>query len=383
MKRQIYASVVIVIFTGITLGWVFKQQPASIQNTPAQDIPVVEMITARSETLTIPLQARGIIEPEKQITLVAQVIGTVTHISKAFETGASFNKGDILLQADTTYLNLELQKAKAAYNQAAFHELEVKAQIEAGSFIDDSSKTSTLAQGIPQLEVATSAKDAALAALQAAKKQMDNATLRAPFNGRVMTRNIQEQEQLVIGRPLAQIYSTDSYRIRFPLTQAQLELADIPAANNTSGNPGIIISNESTQQQWRGKILHSEGYIAANRMVYIIAEVFSDKSTLAEIIPGSLLRIDMMSKPLHNAIMLPSKALQGDGTVWTITADNRLHNKTVQVLHRSTEAVYITGGLNSSDRVVVNQIAGMTENLPVKALDAGLKKNDAVKDIRP
>ncbi len=367
-KLQIYFSLAVIVLTAFILFFLFNHKTSPSKPVISKVVPTVDVVITKMETLTIPLQARGIIEPEKQMSLVSQVIGTVTHITDKFEAGSNFKRGDILLQADTTYLNMELQKAKAAYEQAALHELEIKAQIEAVGLLEGNENNSALAQGKPQLAVATSAREAALALMQLAQKQMDNATLRAPFNGRVMARNIQELEQLFVGRPLAQIYSTEAYRIRFPLTQEQFALAGIPSIDNKTKSP-LLISNENTGQQWRGEILRSEGFIAPNHMIYVIAKVFAEKSSLEEIVSGTLLKIDMQGKPLHNAISLPLSALHSDNTVWVISADNRLHSKKVELFHRGADHVYIASGLQIGEKVVIAPIAGATENMLIKQTD--------------
>ncbi|MCQ3986287.1 biotin/lipoyl-binding protein, partial [Klebsiella pneumoniae] len=53
-----------------------------------------------------------------QITLQARVSGTVQSIGPKFVPGASFKKGDVLVQLDNTDYRIELQTAQAALAQA-------------------------------------------------------------------------------------------------------------------------------------------------------------------------------------------------------------------------------------------------------------------------
>jgi RND family efflux transporter MFP subunit len=368
-KQQFFLVLAVIIATAAIVAWLFGNKNVAALPVRTIEIPTVDVISAQAQNLTVTLPARGMVQPARQMTLLSTVIGTVIHTSKNLVAGGNFSKDEILLEVDPAYLHAELQKAKAAYQQALFHEMEVKANIEAGqSMLDDNADTanlSDLAKGKPQLALATSAREAALAAMQLAEKQLANATLRAPFNGRVMSAGIQEQEQLAPGRPLAQIYATDSYQLRIPLTQEQLALVDIPGKQHNRASE-MVIRNPLTQQQWRGKLLRSEGFIAPNRQIYVIAEILPDKTPLDELVPGTLLEASIQSRILENIVVLPASAVENN-EVWILAPDQRLHRNPVGIIHRDSLQAYIASGLDGSEQVLPVPFADISENMQAKA----------------
>lgn len=347
LRRQLLITAVILFLTAIVIITLFNHEETITTTTMQREKPSVSIITAAPQTYSLTIEARGLVEPKRQLNLMGQVLGTVTYISDKFAAGNTFNKGDILLTVDTHYVELELQKANVAYQQASLHELEVKAQ----SNDEDTANN-------PQFTLAHSTTMAALAGLQLAQQQLNNTKLQAPFDGRVITRVIQEQEQLVIGRPIGQIYATDTLQLRIALTPEQLTLLGNIGKNTHS----ITASNDNNK--WQGYLIRSESMIAANRMVYVIAEIHLEKSEEQPLL-GSLLSVSIQSLPKPNLIKIPLTALYNNNSVWVVNHQQQLYIQPINIIFQNNNEAYINNGIATGDNIVINPLADAYNGMPV------------------
>ena len=362
-RFQLYVAIGIIVVSACMLFLLFGHEDETLPIIQTTSNPVVDVIKVQSIQRQWPLQVRGMVEPEKKLTLLSQVIGTVTHISEKFVPGASFTKGDILLQIDTTYLDMEVQKANSAYSQALLHEQEIKAKMEAARLLPDAAKNE-LSHSKLQLDMASSTRKAAASALAVAKKQLENATVRAPFNGKVMARGIQEQEQVIAGRPLGQIYSTEHFILRLPLTQEQLAFIDIPDTHHTTGSH-LVARNENTGEEWQGTIIHSEGFIGPNRLINVIAQLQAGKNSLDDIIPGSLLTADIQGRLIKNVIKIPASALLNDHQLLVVGKDSLVHTRLVDSIQKDAESAWVTKGITNGELIVVSPQSVINQKSPV------------------
>lgn len=362
-----FAPVAMIAVTVALAALLQNTEPAIEHQVADRFIPAVDVIRAQAATETLRIHSHGILKPATEIQLLSRVAGQVTAINPAFVAGGEFAKGDVLLETDSALLDMELQKARASLARARLQEMEIRADIEARSSADENRELSELAQGKPRLQAARANTRAAEAAEQQARRQRQQAALKAPFDGKVMTRTIELHEQLSPGAPIGRIYATDAYTVRLPVTPGQLALV----ASASDGQPGsaVKITDPANGLQWQGHIQRAEGHIERNRLTYLIAKL--DPADIPaekhrHILPGSLVNAEIHSKPLDNIITLPASALQAGNTVYLLDDDNRLEIRPVELLYRSPDTIYLSHGLQPGERVISSHIAAATEGIELR-----------------
>lgn len=351
------------------LVWlIFASEPEAQRKTLHASIPAVHTITVTPLDSKISLPSRGMLEPAQEAQLMSQVTGKVTYIADNFATGTDFKKGDILLKVEPAIAELELQRAKAQLSQARLAEMELKANLEAKSSLRNRSDLSPLAQGTPQRELAETNTSTAEAAVKLAEKQLEQTTLRAPFDGRVMMRVVQLHEQLAPGAPIARIYTTNQYKVRLPVTQQQLAFIDLPDGKKRGSE--VEIYDDINGLKLKGHIIRSEGHIAQNRLIYLIAQLDDlTQEQQTRLLPGSLLDARISSRELANIIAIPGQALRANNTVWLLD-DGHLKTRPVEVLYRAKDQVYLRSGVAPGEKIIVSHIAAVTENMRLRDLDS-------------
>lgn len=148
---------------------------------------------------------RTVLFPFRQATLAAEVESSVS--SHKFREGESFREKDLLLEMNDSSFKQKLIRADSSVTES-------KAGVEFSaknlSRIEDLFKKGfqgqqDLEKAKLELDVAKSKDVYQKASLELAAIDLANCRIKAPFNGRVVKRMVQEHEYVRIGQPVVQI----------------------------------------------------------------------------------------------------------------------------------------------------------------------------------
>ncbi len=366
---RVNICIVFIAIIALALSLIYTAKPQLQSKSIAAFVPSVHTLQVQANDQRFTIQARGLLKPAQEVQLISQVTGKIIYLSDNFITGANFKQGDILLRVDPAIAELELQNARTQLAQAKLREMELEANLRATSSLGQQGHLSPLAQGKPQQALAKSSVGAAEAAVRLAEQQLQQTTLRAPFDGRVFLQGVQLHEQLAPGMPIAQIYTNRRYLVRIPITQQQLPFIEFAEGPNKGSK--ISVSDAITGLQLHGHIIRSEGHVAQNRLIYLIAELdeLSAEQQL-RLLPGSLVNIAISSRLIANVIAIPDYTLHANNVVWLLNDENRLQITPVEVLYRTHDTVYLRSGLKASDKLITSHIAALTDSMRLHDLDA-------------
>jgi len=369
-KQWPIVLVVFILAIGISfLLYFFK--PVADKKISKVEFPLAEFVIANLKPVAVPVVSQGSVKAKTVIKLVAQVSGRITHMAKLKINGGFFNKGDLLLSIDDTDYRLAMSSAKAKV--AAAKQQLIRVETEAGQakydlqqIGRDPSKSSSYALREPQLAEAKANLQAAQADLEIARLQMQRTNVTAPFNGRVVSKQVDIGQFVSSGTLLADIYSTETAIVRLPLSLQKTELLGIKLRNNeqvvNSMQIKLIAEYASKKYEWSAVLSHTEGELdSRNRLVYLVAEVESpyDKDELYSdrppLTPGMFVKAELTGID-KNIIMLPRSVLRYGGNVWLVDELDQLQKRKIEILSKDREHVYIASGIGQGDRVIVNSI---------------------------
>jgi len=370
-KKQ-WSIVVVILLLAISIAVllnIFK--PEAEKKVTKDEPPVAEFVTANIKSTAVPVSSQGSVKAKTYIKLVAEVNGRVTHVAKLKFNGGFFKKGELLLSIDDTDYRLAMSRAKAQV--AAAKQQLIRVETEAGQakydlkqIGRDPSKSTSFALREPQLAEAKANLQAAQAELKIAELQMQRTRVIAPFDGRVVNKQVDIGQYVSVGTLLADIYSTESVTVMLPLSLQQTELLGIKLGSNQplidSMKIKLISESAFRQYQWSAKLSHTEGEIdVRNRLISLVAEVkspyaknqqFVDRPPLT---PGMFVKAELIGIE-QNVIKLPRKVLRYGGNVWLIDENNLLQIRTVEILSKDRDFVYIKSGISQGDKVIINSI---------------------------
>lgn len=188
---------------------------------------------ARAERAVVPEEValRGTVEAVRTATVSTRVMGTVTRVP--FEVGQRVARGDLLVAIDPATPQGQLDQARGALLQAeAAHALAEKSFRRFDALAArDAASPAEVDQARAQLDQAAAAVAQARGAVAAAASMAGDASVRAPFAGRVVSRMVEPGDLAAPGRPLVAIEADGERRLVVAVPESlQARLALAPGA---------------------------------------------------------------------------------------------------------------------------------------------------------
>jgi len=232
-----------------------------------------------------------------------------------------------------------------------------------------------------------------VAKLERAERDMERTEIRAPYQGRVRSENVDVGQFASRGISLAKLYATDYAEVRLPLPDRDLFYLDIPFALSGEGSvsdadsaeiprgPEVLLRAEfaGEPRTWSGRIVRTEGEIdAKSRMVHLVARVedpYGQTGPIgsAPLSVGLFVEAEIQGREAEGVFVLPRIALRtdaGDELVYVVDAEDRLRFKAVNVVRAQREDVVIDSGLKPGDRVCVSPLVAAVDGMAVRTADA-------------
>ena len=181
----------------------------------------------------------GALAPEREATVRAQVPGAVLKVN--VDQGMRVGSGQSLAQIDDRTMRDAFLSARSGFNTAqnaaerAKRDLERSERLaQAGAIPERDLEQARLASAAATSQVAD-----AQARLTMAQKQVDDAQIRAPFNGVVSIRSVSEGDVVSPGTALFSIVDPASMRFEASVPAAQLSQVKVgaPVSFSVSGYP--------------------------------------------------------------------------------------------------------------------------------------------------
>ena len=386
---KVVLPILVIIGALVVSALLFLSRPKVERHPVEIKQPLVSVIPVYSKALSIPVSTRGTVTPGTEISLTSEVSGQVLSVSNHFANGGFFKKGETLIKVDDIEYQVNISRARANVSKAKQAELQAKAEFRARSRVKGV-KRDDYASGKAQWDQAKSSLQAARAELESAQLQKKRTIIKAPFDGRVRAKSVDVGQYIRPGAQLGTIYAVDVAEVRLPLSDRQLGLVDVPLryreATETEGTPVVLKGQYGGKTyEWMGRIVRAEGGLdEKNRLLYVVAQIEDpyardvnqpDRPPLAA---GSFVEAQIAGRYHQGIFTVPRRALRNGNQLWLVDADKRLFRRQVDVLYKGKNEIYVKGGLNNGEQVVLSQLDIAVEGMQVRTkLAAPLEQDDA------
>ena len=383
LKHLIIATLIILV--SALAAWALVNTRPQVETREVTALaPLVRVTEVARRDLDFDVRAQGTVLPRTETTLIAQVAGTVTSVSRNFETGGFFSRGEVLAALDDRDYQLAVRRARAQVAQAKLvlvqQEAEAQVAIEEWEELGEGEPTA-LVMRQPQVAQARAGLEAAEAELEKAELDLERTRIRAPFEGRVRSKRVDLGQFLTPGAPLATIHATDYAEIRLPVPADQLDYLDLPFAYRTGSQmpgPEATIRGRFGREihTWQGRIVRTEGELdSRSRMLNLVARVENPYEPNAEnpdrppLAVGLFVEVEIGGRPASGVVVLPRSALRPVGDsyqVLVVDDDSRLRFRDVEVLRLEGEEAMIGGGLAAEETVCISPLEIVTDGMKVR-----------------
>ena len=392
MKKYILPPLVLGV-SGIGAWVLIAMKPEPKRSTPPPNEPVVEFIIAKRKTQRVFVDAFGTVRPRTSTTLLAESPGLIEAVAPfadsnrtgpqaSFRAGGFFEKGDLLVSIE----NIDHRAVKAdaeAYLQTTqlqlAQERALSEQAKAEWELDrDWTDAPELVKRLPQIRKAEADAKAADARLAQASRNLQRASVRAPFRGRVLETMADVGQRVGGGTSaaLAKVYALDMAEIDLSLSRSELDLLNFgEGANGFGEQPEVQLLNKDQNFTHRGILDRSEGTVdPRTRLTNVVAGIkgaFADPySTKKPNSPPPLSLGEFVEARLFGpnieVFEIPRSAFREKNTLLIIGDENRIETRNVLTLKQTRDFVWVTEGLQNNERVCLTPLDIVSKGMKVR-----------------
>jgi membrane fusion protein (multidrug efflux system) len=292
------------------------------------------VVIAPATTVSFPLtiEALGTARANEAVEIRPQMSERIVSIH--FEEGQPVAAGTILVRLDDTRARADVAAARAAL-VASQAQLDRAAQLREARSLAQSEYDTRLAQ-----------RDSDRAALAVAESALADATLRAPFEGRVGLRRVSVGSLVDPGTVITTLDDSDPIKLDFDVPETAL-------AHLEPGGTVVARSAAWPDERFEGQVASIDTRVdPVSRTVTARALVPNSDGRLR---PGMFFTVTLLRDQVQ-ALVVPEEAIvpeQSRQFVWVVSDDGRVERREVQTGRRRPSLVEVLSGLQPGERVVV------------------------------
>ncbi len=292
------------------------------------------VVLARVEKKTVEerLPLVGSLANKEAVNLVSEVDGRVVEAS--FTEGAPVTAGQVLFRIDDRRQRARLAEAKARLDLA-------KAELLRGESL--AKQNSLPEQELDRLKVNQRTAEAAVDLIQA---ELDDTTIKAPFDGVIAERLVSKGQFVARGEQLAQLGQADPLEVVFQVPERY-------AARVSLGQQIQMESVAHTGEKFIGKVSYLAPLMdAASRTLLVKADIENKQGRLR---PGMFGSVELVFALDDAGLVIPESAIyyQGDASfVTAIDGERTASIRPVKISQRIAGQAKIAEGLKEGELVV-------------------------------
>ena len=366
-RRWVHAAVAAgVLAGGVVLSqFMFSLKPTPVSAARLEMRPAVEVLTVVLADHPVQVVTQGFFAPVTETKAASEVAGRIVAVSPAFVVGGVFKEGDVLLEIDAADYAAAVAQAEGALAEARLlleNELARADQARRDwQRLEPQEKPGPLVLREPHVASARARLAAAEAALDKARRDLGRTQLRAPYPGLVRAKRADLGDYVTPGAPLAELWRSDVFEIRLPVSVVEAEFVDLAA--------GAVAVLSDGVREWTAPVVRSEGLVdPATRTTALIARL--DQATPAPT-PGLFVKAKVQGRLLKNVAVIPRRALVGPDRVVVVDEAGGLRFRSLTIVWQESGQVLVSAGLQPGDRVVLTALAAVVEGMPVELIDGG------------
>jgi len=383
-KQLITAAITLAVF--VALAVIISNNGPKPKFKPKHAAPTlnVEAVELKSTRYQFELSSFGTVQPRTQTLLVSQVSGVITEVNPTFRDGGFFSAGEVLIQVDDRDYRASTKVAQAELLQMELALEEEKARVQQAqidwSRLGDGKTAPALVLRKPQLAAAEAKRFSAQASYEKTLLDLERTKIRAPFDGRVKTTQVDLGQYVNTNSSLAEVFATDVVEIRLPLKNSELSLIDLPEnfrnqpLSDTQLPDVVIVSDLGKHQEWLGKIVRTEAAIdATSYQLYVVAQIQDpfavEQLNKTPLKIGQYVTARIQGRALEDALVVPTSSVYQGSYVYTARGSELLRKNVTLVFQTPTDAV-IEEGLSSGDWVITSPMGQVSSGTKIAIINS-------------
>jgi RND family efflux transporter MFP subunit len=368
----------------ITAWWFFANKTESLV------VQVATATSAQNETATAAsLDATGYVVANRQATVAAKIIGKLSHVY--FEEGQHVKAGQILATLDSTNVAATLNQAKAQVELArstlkgkesvleiSQRLLQRQQKLQASGWVSRDAVdnlAATIESQRNDVQIAKGQLAVQEATMQVVQRNMDDTTVRAPFDGVVTVKAAQPGEIIspssggggFTRTGICTIVAMDSLEVNVDVNENFINRI-------RAGQAAIITLNAYKDWQIPAEVIAVVP--TADRAKATVGVRLAFKQRDARILPQMGVNVRFLSnaEPASNVpvqdkgVVIPSSAVkaEGESSVVFVVNNNTVERRVVTLGATSGSSQKVLSGLRSGEKVAIGDISKLANGVTVQ-----------------
>jgi membrane fusion protein (multidrug efflux system) len=354
MKRKIFIAIgivaaIFIVLAGIKFLQIHKMIAFGKTFVPPPD--TVSSAVAHEEKWEDTLTAVGSVNAAQGVIVSPEIAGTVTEIH--FESGATVNKGDLLVKLDTSSEEAQLRAVEA---QVEFARLNAERTRELR-------KDKTVSQS--ELDSAEATLKQFQANADEIRATIEKKNIRAPFAGKLGIRLVNLGEQLDVGKGIVSLQSLTPVFADFSLPQQNL-------SQLKTGLPVQVTCDAYPDQTFDGTLTAINPDLDSTTRSVTLRATFENTNQLLR--PGMFVRVAVVLPQAQPVLAIPATAILsapfGDSVYVIEQSTNSagglvVRQQFVRTGQSHGDSVSVLSGLKPGDKVVSAGLFKLRNGAPV------------------
>ena len=205
----------------------------------------VDATRVNTSDYTVKVTSQGTVRPSREGSVVAQITGPVIAIADQFVSGGYFSRGDVLMEIEPRDYEIALTQAQAGLAQAraVLQEEQARSRQARADWksMGRKGEPTALTARLPQVAAAKANLAAGEAQVEKAELDLSRTRLIAPYDGRVISKQVDVGEFVNRGQALGRIHALDSAEVRLPLSAKQIRYLALPGQGSEAAEPAEVL----------------------------------------------------------------------------------------------------------------------------------------------
>lgn len=309
-------------------------QPGEANQGPPGGGYSVQVISevAQQQDITESIRLVGTMTANERITVTSEIAGIVEKV--AFEEGQEVSQGDLLVKLNTDKLEAQIGEIEAEFNLA-------KQNYDRGKTLVKENVIS-----VEEFDQRESRYRNAEALLNLRKEQLDDAFIRAPFDGVLDERQISPGQYITPGQSITRLVDVTPLKAEFRVPERFISQLQI-------GQTVDITVTAYPEKTFTGTVYFTSPEVDQNtRTLLVKARLPNDERLLK---PGMFGNLTLQLSVRKNAVLIPESSVffQGDQKfVYLFKEDGTAELRPVSTGKRLPGKVEIQSGVGPGERVI-------------------------------
>jgi multidrug efflux system membrane fusion protein len=365
-----------------------QQQQAKSMGAP----PVVPVSVSKVTEESVPTELRvvGTVEASSIVQVKSQVAGQLMRV--AFTEGQNVSKGDLLFQIDPRPYEDALRQAEAAVTrdraqiaqseaalsrdnaQAKFNESDAaryaelqKEGLASKSQFDQSKTGADVAREVARVSQANMESD--VAAVAAAKLNVDYCAIHAPISGRAGNLLVQAGNLVKVNDvPLVIIHQVTPIFVNFSVPEQHL--AAIRRLSSSRKLAVQVFARDNPDHAATGQLSVIDNTVDSTTGTIHLKATFENQERA--LWPGQFVTVVLTLDTIQNATVIPAEAVQAGQQgpfVYVVKADHTVENRPVTVGRTFGKKTLVEKGVAPGDTVVTDGQLRLFPGAQVQAVE--------------